>query len=132
MRTTPIAIALLLMAQAAPAAAANPLAGLWTNPKKTLTVRIAPCGAKMCGEVVRASEKARQKAARQGVPDLVGEPLLNGLTPVGPGKWKGRIYVPRFRTHVGGDFVLEGSGRLRVAGCYAGVVCRKQLWTRVG
>lgn len=127
----PLLIGAALALVAVPAAAQSPIEGLWTNPKRTVTVRIMPCGSMWCGQVVDATAKAKRKAAKQGVTTLVGEPLLNGLAPAGPGKWKGRVYVPRYRTHVGGKLELEGRNSLSVAGCFAGIICKKQLWTRV-
>jgi len=116
---------------AAPAAARSPLEGLWTSPKGNVTVRIAPCGPSLCGQVVEASAKARRKAAKQGVARLVGEPLLNNIQPAGAGKWKGRVYVPRLKSHVGGNITMQGRDQMQVSGCFAGVVCRSAVYRRV-
>jgi uncharacterized protein (DUF2147 family) len=117
---------------ATPAAARSPLEGLWTSPKGNVTVRIAPCGRLLCGEVVQASAKAKRRAAKQGVSQLVGEPLLNNIEPAGPGRWKGRVYVPRIRKHVGGRISMQDPNRMEVAGCFAGLICRSAVYRRIG
>ncbi|GAA4024696.1 hypothetical protein GCM10022280_26980 [Sphingomonas swuensis] len=117
---------------AAPASAQSPLEGLWTSPKGNVTVRIAPCGARLCGQVVEASAKAQRRAAKQGVPRLVGEPLLNNIEPAGPGKWKGRVYVPRLKSHVGGNITMQGRDRMQVSGCLAGILCKSAVYRRIG
>lgn len=114
-----------------PAAAKSPLEGLWTSPKGNVTVRIAPCGRLLCGEVVDASAKAKRRAAKQGVTKLVGEPLLNNIEPAGPGKWKGRVFVPRLRTHVGGNITMKNANSMQVSGCFAGLVCKSAVYRRV-
>lgn len=131
MRAIPI-LAASLIAFAAPAAAQSPLEGIWTSPKGNVTVRIAPCGRLLCGQVVEASDRAKRRAAKQGVPRLVGEPLLNNIEPTGPGKWKGRVFVPRLNSHVGGRITMHGRDRMEVAGCYAGLLCRSAVYRRVG
>ena len=122
------ALALLI---AAPAAARSPLEGVWTSPKGHVTVRIAPCGRVLCGEVVEANARSKRRAAKQGVTSLVGERVLNDIEPAGPGKWKGRVFVPRLNTHVGGRITMQGRDRMEVAGCFAAVVCRNAVWRRV-
>lgn len=131
MRTLVLAAASLLAASAAPAAA-SPLMGLWTSPKGNVTVRIAPCGRQLCGEVVEASAKAKRRAAKQGVTSLVGEPLLNNIMPSGPGRWTGKVFVPRLGTHVGGRITMQGQDRMLVSGCYAAIICRSAVYRRVG
>lgn len=132
MRALPLLIGAAALFAATPAAAASPLVGMWTNAKKTLTVRIAPCGAKLCGEVVRASERQQERAAQHGVDNLVGRDMLTGVTPAGPNRWKGRVFVPRLGRHVGSTMELQGSNQLKISGCFAAVLCRRQVWTRVG
>ncbi len=131
MRTFLITAAAALLL-AAPAAAQSPLEGIWASPKGNVTVRIAPCGKQLCGQVVEASARAKRRAAKHGVPRLVGEPLLNNIEPAGPGKWKGRVYVPRLNTHVGGRITMQGRDRMEVAGCYAGLLCRSAVYRRIG
>jgi uncharacterized protein (DUF2147 family) len=130
-RLAPI-LAVALAFAPAPALAASPIEGLWTNPKGNVIVRIAPCGPQLCGKVVRASAKARAKAAERGTENLLGRTMLSGLQPVGPNKWRGKVFVPRVGRNVTGNLSLSGSTRLNVQGCVAGVICKSQSWKRVG
>jgi uncharacterized protein (DUF2147 family) len=125
------AAALALALAPAPALAASPLEGLWTNPKGNVVVRIAPCGPQLCGKVVKASAKARAKAAAQGTGNLLGRTLLSGLQRTGPNRWQGKVFVPKVGHNVSGNLTLAGSSRLNVQGCLIGVICKSQSWTRV-
>jgi uncharacterized protein (DUF2147 family) len=117
---------------ASASAAQSPLEGLWTSLKGNVTVRIAPCGRLLCGQVVEASAKAQRRAARQGVGKLVGEPLLNNIAPAGPGKWKGRVFVPRLGSHVAGNITMQARDRMQVSGCLAGLLCKSAVYRRIG
>jgi len=121
----------LTILSATPAAAQSPLEGVWTSPKGNVTVRIAPCGKLLCGRVIDASARSRRRAAKQGVDRLVGEPLLNNIEAIAPGKWKGRVHVPRVNTHVAGRITMQGRDRMEVSGCYAAVLCRSAVWKRI-
>jgi uncharacterized protein (DUF2147 family) len=118
---------------AAPAAAApSPIEGLWTNAKKSVVVRIAPCGAAWCGKVVSANAREEAKAAKYGVEDLEGEQMLTGLRPSGAGRWKGQVYVPKLGRKVGSTVTMPSRNQIKVSGCFAGIICRTQVWTKVG
>ena len=130
MRIVSLLGASLLLA-AAPAAAQSPIEGTWANPKKSVVVRIAPCGSAWCGKVVHASAKQKAKAARNGVEELEGEQMLTGLRPAGPGRWTGQVYVPKVRSKVGSTVTMQSRDRMKVSGCFLGVVCKTQVWTRV-
>jgi uncharacterized protein (DUF2147 family) len=95
-------------------------------------VRIAPCGAAWCGEVVKASAREEAKAAKYGMDDLEGEQMLTALKPVGPGRWKGQVYVPKLGRKVGSTVVMPSRNQINVSGCFAGVICKTQVWSRVG
>ena len=128
---TLLTAAMLLLPQAA--FAASPLEGVWTNPRHSVTVRIAPCGGNYCGRVIAASAKARADAANGGGGRLIGAELMSGLTQDGPGEWSGSVFVPDHNIHAEGIFRLLGPRQLSVKGCAVrGVLCKEQVWTKVG
>lgn len=105
--------------------------GKWTNPQKSVTVAIAPCGELWCGTVVWASDKAKADAAKGGTPALVGTELMSGFTSAGEAKWKGRLFVPDINFRARAELRLIDSDRLSVRGCMAGrFICKSQTWTR--
>lgn len=115
----------------APAIAASPLEGTWTNPKRSVTVRIAPCGEKLCGRVVTASAKAKRDAAQGGTRSLIGATILKDLRPAGANRWRGQVFLPKQNRHAGANLRLSGN-RLVVQGCLLGLICKDQTWSRVG
>ncbi len=117
---------------AAPAAAAPPpIAGIWTNPAGSVQVSMAPCGPRLCGTVVAASDRARDDAAAGGTDRLVGTQLFRGLVADGPGHWSGEVFVPDLGRTVAGTLTVIDAGTIEVAGCVIpGIVCQTQVWTR--
>ena len=124
------ALALLTLVPTA-AAASSPIEGLWTNHKKSVVVRIAPCGVAWCGKVVSATAHEEAKAARYGMDELEGEQMLTALKPVGASRWKGQVYVPKLRRKVGSTVTMPSHNQIKVSGCFAGIICKTQLWSRV-
>ena len=118
---------------ASPALAASPIEGQWTNPARSVTVRIAPCGGNLlCGRVTSATSDARAKAAAAGTPRLVGTELMSRLVPAGGGAWQGEFFVPDRNVRAPGELRLLGPRTLEIEGCaVAGILCKTQQWTRV-
>ena len=94
MRALGLSIALLAVAPALPAEARDQSFGVWRNPSNSVHVRAEPCGARMCGVVVWASDKAKADAARGGTPQLIGARLFRDFRQEKPGVWRGRVFVP--------------------------------------
>lgn len=129
MRAILAGIAILALA-AAPADAAAPIEGLWTNPSGSVVIAIAPCGVAWCGTVKWASDKAKQDAAK-GTDRLVGAELLSSLRRTDDSRWTGRLFVPDQKLRVKAKLQLLGDRQLRVSGCALGKsLCKSQLWTR--
>ena len=117
---------------ATPAIAASSLEGQWTNPGRSVTVRIAPCGRSLCGRVVSASSSAKGKAAAAGTPRLIGTELMSGLVPIGEGAWRGQFFVPDRNLRADGELHLLGPRTIKIEGCAVpGILCKSQQWTRV-
>lgn len=106
--------------------------GNWTNPKHSVTVRIARCGAALCGRVISANAHARAKAAAGGTGRLVGTELMSDLRPAGAGEWRGSVFVPDRNVRADGTLRLVSPRTLEVEGCaLGGILCKSQQWTRV-
>ncbi len=125
---------LLLIAAviAAPAAAAPRVTGTWQNPAHSVVVAMAPCGSRLCGTIVWASDKAKDDAANGGTERLVGTQLFRGLVADGPGRWSGTVFVPDLGRTVDGSLAQVDADALDVSGCVIpGLVCQTQTWTRI-
>ena len=106
--------------------------GDWSNPGHTVVVRIAWCGAALCGHVVQASEEARQGAVRGGTANLIGTEVLSQFMPAGAGRWKGWAFVPDKAIRTRARIVAKETDKLVLIGCdRTGVLCKKQKWRRI-
>ena len=110
---------------------AGPIEGRWKNPSGRVTVLIEACGESYCGSVIAAAESAKADARRGGTADLVGTQLMTGFKPAGPGKWRGRMFVPDINHRSKAELRLIGADQLKVTGCMVGrMICKSQVWTR--
>jgi uncharacterized protein (DUF2147 family) len=125
-------LAALASLAATPVAAAPVLTGSWTNPARSIIVKIGPCGGTLCGRVISASAKARADAADAGTNPLVGVELISAIEPTSPGRWRADIFVPDQNIHSTGDITLAGPNLMSVRGCViGGLICKEQSWARV-
>lgn len=114
------------------ATAPSPVLGTWRNPTGSVRIAIRPCGPNLCGTVVAASDKAKADAARGGTPNLIGTRLFDGLTPAGPNRWTGRVFVPDLNRSFNGEVVLVNRNTVDVKGCVVrNHLCKDQRWSRV-
>ena len=108
-----------------------PIEGRWKNPSGRVTVEIVACGEAVCGSVISATESARADARRGGTETLVGTQLMTDFKAAGPGKWRGRLFIPDLNRRSKAELRLLGPGQLKVTGCMVGrMVCKSQYWTR--
>lgn len=110
-------------------AGADPLEGVWKTQEDEgayAHVTIAPCGPAFCGVISRSfkdgAEFASENAGRQIVIDMI---------PAGDGTYDGQFWRPSNNKIYSGGIELTGNS-MRLAGCVAGgLICKKQIWTRV-
>ena len=106
------------------------VASEWRNPGNSVHIRITPCGERMCGTVIWASEKAKADARKGGTEKLVGADLFREFRQVGPGSYKGRVFVPDMNRTFSGHMRIEGDSMIG-KGCVLGFICKSQTWTRI-
>jgi uncharacterized protein (DUF2147 family) len=124
-----LALAAILTLAATQAPSTASILGRWTNPKGSVTIAIAPCGAALCGTVVAASEEAKADARKGGTTELIGTTLLSDLMPDGKEGWKGKIFVADLNIRTQARLEQIGPDQLKVTGC-SGPICKSQIWTR--
>ena len=128
----------LLLALAAPGGASHTIEGLWLNDDRKGLVRIAPCGARLCGTIVKvldrrpgapATDIHNPDPALRGRP-FVGLQVLTGFAPAGSGWSGGRAYDPETGKSYRSTLALNPDGSLKVTGCVL-FICESRRWTRV-
>jgi uncharacterized protein (DUF2147 family) len=128
------AFALALLVQVAVSAA--DATGEWLIEDGDARVRIAPCGADLCGTVAWIKEGSptvdvnNPDPAKRSRP-LIGSEVLLGLKPSGTREWTGSLYdAENGRTYVG-KLTIVDERHIKVAGCVlGGLICETQTWTR--
>jgi uncharacterized protein (DUF2147 family) len=112
------------LALAAPALSAGPSAvGLWLRENGASQVRIAPCGAFLCGYVAWVQEPEHAGD--------IGLKVFYDMKPAGSGKWEGSAFNPEDGKTYSGKMLLEGA-ELKTSGCvFGGLICKSVNWTRL-
>ena len=129
MRLIGAILAALLLA--APALA-DPAEGLWrtgANDEGSFAhVRIAPCGAALCGQMVASFDGAGRPIDGPDADPVI----VRGMQPSGDGRYGGgTITDPQAGRTYRARMALAGDV-LRVSGCVAGgLICRSQDWARL-
>jgi uncharacterized protein (DUF2147 family) len=132
MRTILLA-AVALVAAGGAALAADPT-GDWLVADKTAVIRIAPCGAHLCGQVVWMKE-AGTKDVNNSDPakrtrSILGMSMLTNFKQSGPNRWDGETYNPKNGKIYSTNISLEGANVLRLQGCVLGILCGGETWSR--
>jgi uncharacterized protein (DUF2147 family) len=116
-----IALAAVLVTAAPVGATAKaPLQGRWKNGK--MEIAIAPCGANLCGTVVKASPKQRARAQNGSGTDLIGARLITNIRPSGPQTYRANVYLADRDMNTNGTIRQVGPNRLEVRGCVLAVI----------
>ena len=136
-----LALGITLLASGA-ALAADP-AGAWITERGEAAVRIARCGAALCGHISALSEPrdpttGRAKTDRNNPNpklrnrSLIGVPIVVGMKPTGtPGHWAGHVYNPEDGGFYPAKLKLLNPSALRLEGCMIkDVICDGQTWVR--
>lgn len=126
----------LLLALAPATAQSEPSAfGRWLTDDGSAVVRVAPCGAKLCGTILRVLDPAAPKNDANN-PDrgqrkrpLVGVTILRDFARAGTDWTGGRAYDPKSGRSYRSELRVTADGRLKVTGCVL-VICRSRYWTR--
>ncbi|SEK39532.1 Uncharacterized conserved protein, DUF2147 family [Roseovarius azorensis] len=111
-------------------AMAEPLLGTWRTAKDdnghSGLVEVAPCGAKLCGKLVKSFDAEGNEMASKNI----GRNIISETAPTGDGQYKGKVYAPdRDKTY---NSRLQLSGNtLKVSGCVLGICRDGGSWQKV-
>ncbi len=135
-----LAVSPLLAPAAAEAQGAEPV-GVWSTQAGKARVRIAKCGAALCGTLVGLAEptdpetgkpktdKNNQDAGKRNRP-LIGTAIVLGMKPTGNGTWEGQVYNAEDGKTYTGFLNYTGGNTLKLQGCVARVLCKSQTWSK--
>lgn len=130
MKTAFVTAAAVLFAGAA--FAADPVEGLWkTKPDDNGNfgyVQIAPCGARLCGVLVKSFDSGGAEKPSENV----GKRIVWDMVANGDGSYgNGKVWAPDRDKTYKSKMQLAGDS-LSVSGCVlGGVICRASEWQRV-
>ena len=112
--------------------------GVWMLNSGKVTVRIAPCGASLCGAIVGLAKplnKEGQPKVDKENPEeslrkrpLMGLTILANMKPAGENKWRGTIYnADDGRTY--SSYMKLSGNNMKVKGC-VGPFCKTMVFVR--
>ncbi|MCZ4352367.1 DUF2147 domain-containing protein [Roseovarius aestuarii] len=112
------------------AAAADPLEGTWRTAQddngNSGLIKVAPCGAKLCGTLIKAFDPAGKEMASNNV----GRQIISDTVNNGGGKYSGKVYSPDRGKTYKSKLVLRGD-MVTVNGCVMGICRTGGTWKKV-
>lgn len=124
-----ILAALLTVASAGAAFAADPAIGTWkTQPDDGAYahVKMSPCGPAVCGTIMRTFNDTGEYKSEN-----IGKQLVISMVPDGKGNYAGKVWRPSNKKIYIGKMNVAGDS-LKLSGCVAGgLLCSKQQWSRL-
>jgi uncharacterized protein (DUF2147 family) len=135
----PFALAVSMIALTSVAARAADPSGLWLSQDGDVKMKVAHCGAAICGNIAwlkhPSDDKGRPKvdknnadASKRNRP-IIGTPIMLSMKADGADKWSGQVYNAEDGKTYSGSFTLAGSNRADLKGCVA-IICKSKSWTR--
>lgn len=142
MSTRGYAALVLGLALTGRALAADPV-GTWLTDGGKSRVRIANCGAALCGTIVwlkdpnnrdtgqPVTDRRNADPGKRGRP-VIGIEIIAGMKPSGtPGRWAGDIYNPEDGKTYGASLQMIDARTVELKGCgLGGLICKTQTWSR--
>ena len=140
-RLASLALVLAGLALAGPARAAD-ISGIWLTNTGDAHIRIARCGANMCGTIVwlkdpKDADGRPVTDAKNPDPAKRSRPLIGVEVAIGfhtesgnPEKYVGSFYNAEDGHNYSGSIAAANADTLRVEGCLL-MFCQTQIWTRV-
>ena len=126
MKTLAVSFALLFTAGAV---FADPVEGIWQTQEDDgayAHVTMAPCGPNFCGVISRTF-----KGSEEYTSENIGKTLVIDMAAQGDGTYEGKVWRPSNDKTYYGTIALD-AGRMTLAGCVAGgLICSKQIWTKL-
>jgi uncharacterized protein (DUF2147 family) len=125
------AVGLILLSAPALAQSTDP-SGTWLTQSGDTRVRIAKCGAALCGTIVSSTY---QKDVNNSDPKLrernmVGVQMIWDIRPSSDG-FSGQLYNPQDGKTYTGKLKVMSPTALQLSGCVlGGLICRSQTWTK--
>ena len=108
--------------------------GVWLVSKQYARIRIVDCGNKLWGVVVwevRPGVDSRNPDPNLRSRPTLGMPVLLGMTQTSANQWDGQIYNSQDGHTYSASISLVNPDTLRVKGCFLGILCGSEEWTRV-
>jgi uncharacterized protein (DUF2147 family) len=141
-RLVAVAFTLLGLAIAGPAHAAD-ISGVWLTDTADAHIRVAKCGANMCGTIIWLKEPKDPRTGKMATDEHNHDPAKRSRPLLGiqvaldfhpssedPAKYVGRFYNADDGSTYAGSISQQGADALRVEGCLL-MFCQAQIWTRV-
>jgi uncharacterized protein (DUF2147 family) len=140
MRSLALAVLTLIATFAMPAVAQpSDVHGLWLTKNRDARVRVADCGALLCGTIVWLAQPIDRDTGKPMTdrmnPDPVrrSRPMIGvrifGMQKSGGNRWTGTIYNAEDGKTYSGSVQLIDLNRLKIEGCL-GPFCDHEIWLR--
>lgn len=133
---------IILLGATSGAKAADPIEGIWLTQGGESHVKVIKCNETLCNEIIWLKnpngsdgkpirDNLNKNSKQRGRP-IMGMPIMENMTQVGKGVWRGQLYKPRHGKLYAGHVRQIASDRLELKGCHEVFpICKTQIWKKV-